>query len=186
MSPDTSPETSRSDASVFSGAVGRALEAASRVLAIVGVLVICGLAMLLCVTIVGRKLFSWQVMGDHELVQIFAAVSVSMLFPWCHITGGNVIVDLLSTRFPAALNRWLDRIGSLLLGCVALLLAWRTGLLAEQSYARGSFTPLLAWPIWVPQMLMIPGLVLTGIVGLHLAFAPGALAERDAAAGAIQ
>lgn len=139
---------------------------------------------MLCVTILARKLLGWQVTGDHELVQIFAAVSMSMLFPWCHLTGGNVIVDLLTVGLPRPVNRVLDRIGSLLLGAMALILAWRTGLLVEQTHARGTFTPLLAWPVWVPQALMIPGLLLTSIVGAYLAVAPRSLEVRDENSGA--
>ncbi len=168
----------------FPDAVGRVLGRVSLFLAVIGVLVICALACMLCVTIVARKLLGWQVTGDHELVQIFAAVSMSMLFPWCHLAGGNVIVDLLTSRLPAGVNRALDRVGSLLLGAMALILAWRTGLLVEQTHARGTFTPLLALPVWVPQALMIPGLLLTGIVGIYLALAPRSLQVRDEATGA--
>lgn len=167
---------------LFNDPIGRFIARAAMVLAIAGVAIICVLACMLCVTIVGRKLFAWQVSGDHELVQIFAALSVSMLFPWCQITGGNVIVDLLTSGLNRQVNNILDRVGSLLLGAFAFLLAWRTGILAEQTFARGTFTPLLAWPVWLPQALMIPGLVLTGVTGMYLAFVPRALSERDATA----
>lgn len=167
----------------FADPFGRLLGRTSLVLAIVGVLIICGLAAMLCVTIFARKLLGWQVTGDHELVQIFAAVSMSMLFPWCHLTGGNVIVDLLTTGLPRHVNRALDRIGSLLLGLMALVLAWRTGVLVDQTMSRGTFTPLLALPVWVPQALMIPGLLLTFVVGAYLALAPRALQLRDESTG---
>jgi TRAP-type C4-dicarboxylate transport system permease small subunit len=167
----------------FADALGRALGRISMVMAIVGVLIICGLAGMLCITIVARKLLGWQVTGDHEIVQILAAVSVSMLFPWCHLTGGNVIVDLLTSGLPRRANRALDRIGSLLLGLMALVLAWRTGLLVEQTIARGTFTPLLALPVWIPQAMMIPGLLLTAVVGVYLALSPRAIDTRDASAG---
>lgn len=169
----------------FPDAFGRTLGRIALVLAMMGVLIICALAIMLCVTIVARKLLGWQVTGDHELVQIFAAVSVSMLFPWCHLVGGNVIVDLLTSGLPRKANRLLDRFGSLLLGLMALVLAWRTGLLAEQTLARGTFTPLLAWPVWIPQAMMIPGLLLTFIIGVYLAIAPRSLEMRDEMSGAL-
>lgn len=167
----------------FADPYGRALGRTSLALAIIGVGIICALAAMLCVTIVARKLFGWQVTGDYELVQVFAAVSMSMLFPWCHLTGGNVIVDLLTAGLPHNVNRFLDRVGSLLLGLMALVLAWRTGLLVEQTLARGTFTPLLAWPVWIPQALMIPGLLLTFVVGVYLAVFPRALQVRDGYSG---
>ena len=65
-----------------------------------------------------------------------------------------------------------------LLGAVALLLAWRSGLQAVQSHAQGAFTPILAWPIWLPQALMLPGLLLTAAIGFYFALRPNALPER--------
>ena len=169
----------------FPDAFGRTLGRTTLVLALLGVLIISALAVMLCVTIVARKLLGWQVNGDYELVQVFAAVSMSMLFPWCHITGGNVIVDLLTAGLPRHVNRGLDRIGSLLLAVMALVLAWRTGLLVQQTMAHGTFTPLLAWPVWIPQALMLPGLLLTSVVGVYLALAPRALQVRDESAEAL-
>ncbi len=167
----------------FPDAIGRMLGRTAFILAIVGVLIISALAVVLCVTIVARKLFGWQVNGDYELVQVSAAVSISMLFPWCHLTGGNVIVDLLTAALPRHVNRALDRAGSFLLAMMALVLAWRTGLLVQQTMAHGTFTPLLAWPVWIPQALMLPGLLLTTVVGVYLALAPRALQVRDESAG---
>ena len=167
----------------FEDAFGRALGRTSMVFAIVGVLLICALAIMLCVTIMARKLLGWQVTGDYELVQISAAVSMSLLFPWCHLTGGNVIVDLLTNGLPRPVNRALDRIGSLLLAVMALILAWRTSSLVVQTYGHGTFTPLLAVPLWIPQLLMLPGLLLTGVVGVYLAAGPRALQLRDEATG---
>lgn len=170
----------------FPDGFGRSIARISLYMAIVGVLIITALAIMLCVTIVARKLLGWQVNGDYELVQVFAALSMSMLFPWCHLTGGNVIVDLLTSGLPRRTNVIFDRIGSLLLGAVALLIAWRTGLLAEQTYNRGSFTPLLAWPLWLPQALMLPGLLLTAISGFYLALFPRALEARDQSMEPVQ
>lgn len=165
-------------APLFRDPMGRLLVRLSWALAVGGVLVLTGLAVMLIVTIVARKLFGWQVSGDHEIVRMFAAVSVPLLFPWCHIVGGNIVVDLLTTRFPAAANRVLDQIGSVLLALVMLLLAWRTGVLAAESHASGAFSPLLAWPVWLFQVLMLPGLVLTAINGLYLGLMPGAMDAR--------
>ena len=187
MAPSDPPPGGLSAASLgmppFEDAFGRALGRSTLVLAILGVLLICGLAVMLCVTILARKLLGWQVTGDYEIVQITAAVSMSLLFPWCHLTGGNVIVDLLTNGLPRPVNRVLDRIGSLLLGTMALLLAWRTSSLVGQTYDRGTFTPLLAVPLWIPQVLMIPGLLLTAVASLYLAADPRALQVRDESAG---
>ncbi|WP_198289610.1 TRAP transporter small permease [Paracoccus sp. N5] len=143
-----------------------------------GVLTLCGLALMLTFTIVVRKLFSWQVNGDNEIVRMFAAFSITALFPWCQLTGSNIVVDLLTSGLPARKNRILDQIGSLLLGAVLLVLTWRTGLLVLESRASGAFSPLLAWPVWMFQALMLPGLLLTAINGFYLGLSPRAMTLR--------
>lgn len=163
----------------FTDPVGRFLGRTSWVLAILGALIITGLAVLLVVTIFARKMLGWQVTGDHELVRMFGAAGVSMMLPWCHLVGGNVVVDLLTVGLPKSVRDLMDRFGSVLLAAVMLLLAWRTGLLAQGSQAAGSFSPMLAWPVWIFQVAMIPGLLLTGINALYVAVAPGALAARE-------
>ena len=148
-------------------------------MAIMGTLIITGLAVMLVITIVARKMLGWQVTGDHELVRMFGAVAVSMMLPWCHIVGGNVVVDLLTTGVPKPIRDLMDRIGSLLLAAVMMLLAWRTGVLVQGSLASGSFSPMLAWPVWIFQFAMLPGLIMTGLSALYVALAPGALTARD-------
>lgn len=170
-----------SSAPVFSDALGRTLHAVSKVAAVLGGLILVGLSAMLCITIFSRKVFLWQVAGDYELVQMFGALAGSLLFPWCAIVGGNVVVDLLTAGLPKGLNRALDRFGYLLLGAMTLLLAWRTGVLAVESRDSYSISAMLSWPLWVWQALMVPGLALTGIISLYMALAPRALAEREAA-----
>ncbi|MGE0231225.1 MAG: TRAP transporter small permease [Flavobacteriaceae bacterium] len=166
---------------IFSDPLGRMLYRVSRLAAVLGGLILVGLSVMLCVTIFSRKIFLWQVTGDYELVQMLGAFAGSLLFPWCAIVGGNVVVDLLTAGLPKGLNRLLDRFGYLLLCGMALLLAWRTGVLAVDSRESHAISAMLSWPLWVWQALMVPGLALTGIISLYMALAPRALAEREAA-----
>lgn len=163
----------------YADPLGRMLVSLARGLAVLGIAIIAGLAVMLVVTIVARKLLGWQVTGDHEIVRMFAAVSMSLVFPWCHMTAGNITVDLLTSALPRGTTRALDRIGSVLLGGMAALLAWRTGVLAVGSHASGAFSPLLAWPVWLFQALMVPGLTLTALCGVYVALAPGSMAARE-------
>lgn len=166
----------------FADPLGRWLSRLSWAMAIAGTLVITGLAVMLVVTIFARKLLGWQVTGDHELVRMLGAVGVSLMLPWCQIVGGNVMVDLFTSNLRKGGRDTLDRIGSLLLAVMMGVLAWRTGVTVLASLANGSFSPMLAWPIWIFQMAMLPGLFLTSIGALYTALAPGALAAREAQA----
>jgi TRAP-type C4-dicarboxylate transport system permease small subunit len=154
--------------------------------AIVGGLIVVGLAVMLVVSIASRKLFLWQVSGDYEIVEMASALAVSLLFPWCQVAGGNVAVDLLTARLPGRWNAALDRIGSALLGAVILVLVWRTGVLALSTLKIGAFSATLAWPVWIWQALMLPGLLLTAANAFFTALVPGALATRNALADSLE
>ncbi|MCB1389023.1 MAG: TRAP transporter small permease [Rhodobacteraceae bacterium] len=152
---------------------GHLLTRLSWLLAILGSLTICGLALMLVTSIVARKLLDWQVTGDYELVRMFGAVAVSLMLPWCTVTGGHVVVDLFTARLPGWAKGLLDRAGFLLLAAMAGLLAWRTGVLVQSTIVSRSFSPMLAWPLWIFQASMLPGLVLSGLIALFMAAFPG-------------
>jgi len=156
----------------------RSLYVVSRVMAIGGGLVCVALAVMLVVTIFSRKVFLWQVTGDYELVQMFGAVAGSLFFPWCLLVGGNIIVDLFTAGAPERFNRALDRLSSLLLAAIALLIAWRTGVQALQSESSGAISPMLSWPLWVFQAMMIPGFLATAAVGIYLAMSSRGIEYR--------
>ena len=56
---------------------------------------------------------------------------------------------------------------------MAGLLAWRTGVLVQSTIVSRSFSPMLAWPLWIFQASMLPGLVLSGLIALFMAAFPG-------------
>lgn len=135
--------------------------------AIAGGFVFVAITVMLVVTIVSRKLFVWQVPGDVELVQMGAAFAATPFFAWCHLTRGEVKVDFVTNSLPKAWIAVLDGIGSLLVGVIGVLLAWRTGVLAVGTFKSSELSAVLGWPMWVAQALMVPGLALLAIVGFY-------------------
>ena len=73
--------------------VGRILYRISRALAIIGGVVLCGLAALTTVSIIGRSAFSAPIRGDFEFVAIGTGIAIFFCLPWCQMVRGNVIVD---------------------------------------------------------------------------------------------
>ena len=108
------------------GPGGRVLLLVSKYVAIAGGLVFVAMVVMEIVSIVGRKVFSWTVPGDVELLQMGAAFASAAFFAYCHMVRGDVKVDFfthnLGTRKVAAL----DALGSLLVGLFGALIAWRT------------------------------------------------------------
>jgi TRAP-type C4-dicarboxylate transport system permease small subunit len=147
---------------------GRWLMTAARAMAIAGGAVFVALVAMSIVSIVGRKLFAWPVPGDVELLQMCAAFASSSFFAYCHLIGGDVKVDFFTHNAkPSTVNR-LDAFGSLLVGLFGALIAWRTAAGAIALKEVGETSAVLAVPVWIAQMLMVPGFVVLALAGLYM------------------
>ena len=151
------------------GAYGRALEAACKGAAIAGALVFVGLVVMSIVSITGRKMASAPVPGDVELLQLCAAFASASFFAWCHLNHGDVKVDFFTERMPAATVHALDSVGSSLVAAFGALIAWRTGAGALALQAAGEPTMIRGLPLWIGQVLMVPGFVLLALAGMYRA-----------------
>jgi TRAP-type C4-dicarboxylate transport system permease small subunit len=121
------------------------------------------------ISIVSRSLGFDPIMGDFEMVQVGMAVCVALFLPWCHLRGGNIIVDFFTARASARTRGRLDAIGSALFAVIMIVVAWRTGAGALVLMGTGETTMLLGFPVWISYVGMIPGFLLTAAVALHAA-----------------
>jgi TRAP-type C4-dicarboxylate transport system permease small subunit len=151
------------------GRGGRALLAVCKASAIAGALVFVLLVAMSIVSIVGRKLFAAPVPGDVELLQVCSAFAAASFFAYCHLAGGDVKVDFFTHRLRPALVHRLDAAGSLLVGLFGALLAWRTLAGALSVKEAGDTTMILGWPLWIGQLLMVPGFALLALAGFYMA-----------------
>lgn len=151
------------------GPVGRGLMALSKAAAVAGGLVFVALVVMSIVSIVGRKLASAPVPGDVELLQVCSAFAASAFFAYCHLNQGDVKVDFFTHNMRAATVHFLDALGSLLVGLFGALIAWRAYAGALSVKESGETTMILGWPLWIGQMLMVPGFVLLACAGLYMA-----------------
>lgn len=150
------------------GPVGRFLLASTKYLAIAGGLVFVGLVAMSIVSIVGRKLFSWVVPGDVELLQMCAAFAASTFFAYCHMINGDVKVDFFTQNLAPRKVARMDALGSLLVGLFGSLIAWRTAAGALSIKEVGETSAILGWPVWVAQALMVPGFAMLAAAGLYM------------------
>jgi TRAP-type C4-dicarboxylate transport system permease small subunit len=151
------------------GPVGRRLLALSKIASIAGGMVFVGLVIMSIVSIIGRKLFSAPVPGDVELLQICSAFAASTFFAYCHLNGGDVKVDFFTANARASRVHLLDAIGSTLVGLFGALIAWRALAGALTVKEAGETTMILGLPLWIGQILMVPGFVLLALAGLYMA-----------------
>jgi TRAP-type mannitol/chloroaromatic compound transport system permease small subunit len=155
-------------ASARFGPTGRLLLSLSRMLAIAGGLVFVGLVVMSIVSIVGRKLFSWVVPGDVELLQMCAAFAASGFFAYCHMMNGDVKVDFFTQNMAPRRVARMDALGSLLVGLFGLLIGWRTTAGALSLLEVGETSAILGLPVWIAQALMVPGFLLLAAVGFYM------------------
>jgi len=150
------------------GPVGNFLLSISRKLALVGGLIFVGLVFMSLVSVVGRKLFSFVVPGDVEVLQMLAAVASASFFAYCHMIQGDIKVDFFTHNMRPTIINFLDFIGSLMVALFGVILAWRTGAGALSLKEVGESSAILAWPVWIPQMLMVPSFILLAITGFYM------------------
>jgi TRAP-type C4-dicarboxylate transport system permease small subunit len=151
------------------GPLGYRLLAVSKGLALLGGLIFVILVLMSIVSIVGRKLAAAPVPGDVELLQMSAAFACACFFAYCHLISGDVKVDFFTARASHGTVRALDAVGSLLFGLMGAALAWRGAAGAWAVRDSGETSVILGWPVWIPQMLMLPGFVLMALAGLYMA-----------------
>jgi TRAP-type C4-dicarboxylate transport system permease small subunit len=144
----------------------RLLMQACQAYAMAGAAVFVGLVAMSIVSITGRKLFSAPVPGDVEVLQMLAAVAAASFFGYCHLIGGDVKVDFFTAQASPRVVHALDLLGSLLVALTGTLLAWRTGAGALVVKEAGENSMILDWPLWIPQMAIVPGFVLMALAGL--------------------
>ena len=150
------------------GPCGRALHAASKVLAALGGLAFVALVGMSLISIVGRKLVAMPVPGDMEVLMMVAAAASAAFFAFCHLEGGDVKVDFFTAHAGPRVVHGLDALGSLLVGLFGALIAWRTGVGAAALREAGETSAILGWPVWVAQAAMVPGFVLMAAGGFYM------------------
>lgn len=152
------------------GPFGKLLLKLARWLAMAGGLIFVGLVLMQLVSVVGRKLFSFAVPGDVEVLQMCAAFALASFFPYCHLIHGDIKVDFFTHNMAPNKTAFLDAAGSLTVALFGGLLAWRTGVGALSLKEVGETSPILAWPVWIAQGLMVPCFALLAIAGLYMCF----------------
>lgn len=150
------------------GTAGHWLLTATKASAIFGGLVFVAIVVMSIVSIVGRKLWAMPVPGDVEMLQMGAAFASASFFAYCHLNGGDVKVDFFTAKASAATVHRLDALGSLLVGIFGALITWRATVGALSIREAGETSLILGWPVWMAQVLMVPGFLLLALAGFYM------------------
>ena len=122
----------------------------AKFLAFSGGIILISMVFLNLLSIIGRVVWGKPIVGDFELIEIACAVSIFMFLPICKLKNGNIIVDSFTLKLNQRKRLFLDFIGDILFGLVALFFSMRMvfGLLDMVRYNEQ--TMLLEIPLWLP------------------------------------
>lgn len=144
----------------------RLLERLSVGLALLGGVVLALLAVLVTVSIAGRRFLGQPIPGDVELMQMGTAVAIALFLPYAQLKRAHIIVDFFTARAQPVTRARLDGLGALLAGAACLLLAWRAAVAVLDMRGNGETTMVLGLPIWFIYVAMVVGLAASAVVGL--------------------
>jgi TRAP-type C4-dicarboxylate transport system permease small subunit len=144
----------------------RILSALAHLCAILAGLLLTGITLMTCVSLIGRNTTGWTINGDFELTGVATGAAIALFMPLCQLKKGHIIVDFFTARASDATNRQLDRLGALCVSAVFALLAWRTVLGGINAYDTFSGTMMLGFPEWVVYAAMVPPFVVCSLIAL--------------------
>ena len=154
----------------FNDPVGRLLERLAQFLAVAGGLVLTGVTLMSLYSVVMRNLLGKPIVGDFELVQMGCAISVAAFLPFTQLRNGNIFVDFFTARASANTKARLDAMGSLLVGLMLALLAWRTALGAQSAFRNAESTMIMGLPNGWGYGLMVPSLAVAALAAFYSAW----------------
>ncbi len=140
------------------------LDTLARLCAVLAGLLLTGITLMTCASLIGRNTTGWTISGDFEISAFAAGAAIALFMPLCQARRGNIIVDFFTTRARARTQALLDRAGAALLALVMALLTWRTALGGISAYRSQSGSMMLGVPEWWVYAAMVPALALTALI----------------------
>lgn len=142
------------------------LEHLAKICAVLAGVLLTGITLMTCVSLIGRNTTGWTIVGDFELSGSAAGAAIALFMPWCQMRRANIIVDFFTAKATERTTVALDRLGALVLAVCMGLLAWRSGIGGVNAWKSGSGSMMLGFPEWIVYVCMVPPLALTAVIGL--------------------
>jgi len=142
------------------------LEILAKACAVLAGVLLTGITLMTCISLMGRNTTGWTIVGDFELSGSAAGAAIALFMPWCQMRRANIIVDFFTAKASERTTVALDRLGALVLAVCMGLLAWRSGIGGVNAWKSGSGSMMLGFPEWIVYVCMVPPLALTAVIGL--------------------
>jgi len=146
------------------------LERLARLCSILGGLVMTGLMLMTCYSLIGRNVFDTALIGDFELTGVGAGAAIALFMPLCQFKRENIIVDFFTAKCSETTNFKLDRLGDLFMTVIFALLSWRCGAAAINAKETMGASMLLGFPDWIVFTSMCIPFGITAVIALTQTF----------------
>lgn len=120
----------------------------ARGVALGGGLLALGIAVLVTISIIGRRVWDQPVPGDFEFVQMATAVTLFAFLPLCQSHRGNIAVDTFTRWLPRKWQRGLDAAWDLTYASFMAIISFGLLRAALEAHSYGTTTMVLGLPIW--------------------------------------
>lgn len=128
------------------GPLERLVERTATVLAVIAGIILVVLALLVAANVLGRWFLNHELTGAFEVVQIGVAVAAFLSLPICQLHNHNIIVDSFTTGLSPRMRAGLDALWAFAYAAIAIILAWRLSLGAEETIRSHMTTGMLRIP----------------------------------------
>ena len=144
----------------------------SRLMAVIGGVVLTALILLICVSITGRTLIPLgleSIPGDYEIVEAGMAFAIFCFLPLCQITSGHATVDIFTDWMPDRGQRILRMLIEILFAVVLVVIAVQLKSGMDSRIRSGQTTFLLQFPIWWAYAASLAGASIAAAVAVYMA-----------------
>lgn len=154
----------------------------SKVVALLGGLVLLALILMTVTSIIGRAIgrhealrevvwLAWwrAIRGDFELIEMGTAVAIFAFLPYCQMVRGNVVVDFFTNRSHPRLKAAMAVMANTLFSVIAALFAWRMALATHDLYSATfqQTSMLLRIPLWWGYLAATGFMLLLAVVCVY-------------------
>ncbi len=131
--------------------ISNLIEKLAKYLAILGGLVLCLIALMVLISIVGRAgipIGLSSIKGDFELVEVGTAFAILAFMPFAQLNRSHAEVSFFTEKLGKFANKAIDFIVDFIMLIIASILAWRLTLGAIEKYNNGEVSFILQFPLW--------------------------------------
>lgn len=164
----------------------------SRIMAVIGGVVLVVLIALMCLSVLGRGINTMlhggamqgaakgladallatgvgPILGDFEIVEAGIAFAIFAFLPLCQLTQSHATVDVFTTMMSERVNRVLVTVSDLFFVAVMALIAWRMYDGMTSKVQNGETTFLIQFPVWWGYAACMVPAILALVVAAYIA-----------------